>query len=258
MNANTSQATVIGIASGKGGVGKSTIAVNLGQALANQGKKTTLLDADLGLANAQILLGLDAPYNIGDVINEKKTVNEVLIPCNENFSLIPGASGDPVLANISPLIAKSLINEVTSEIDDLDVLIVDCAAGLAESNLAFLESCDIKLIVVQDEPASIADCYGVIKIESKKNQMDNIFVLPNRVKSQNAGKNLFDKLNKVCMKFLEEPVYYLDSVVNDDLLIANARKRESLFPNHETSAAAYNFSQLAEKISELKVLKALT
>ena len=72
MNANTSQATVIGIASGKGGVGKSTIAVNLGQALANQGKKTTLLDADLGLANAQILLGLDAPYNIGDVINEKK------------------------------------------------------------------------------------------------------------------------------------------------------------------------------------------
>ena len=258
MNANTSQATVIGIASGKGGVGKSTIAVNLGQALANQGKKTTLLDADLGLANAQILLGLDAPYNIGDVINEKKTVNEVLIPCNENFSLIPGASGDPVLANISPLIAKSLINEVTSAIDDLDVLIVDCAAGLAESNLAFLESCDIKLIVVQDEPASIADCYGVIKIESKKNQMDNIFVLPNRVKSQNAGKNLFDKLNKVCMKFLEEPVYYLDSVVNDDLLIANARKRESLFPNHETSAAAYNFSQLAEKISELKVLKALT
>ena len=258
MNANTSQATVIGIASGKGGVGKSTIAVNLGQALANQGKKTTLLDADLGLANAQILLGLDAPYNIGDVINEKKTVNEVLIPCNENFSLIPGASGDPVLANISPLIAKSLINKVTSEIDDLDVLIVDCAAGLAESNLAFLESCDIKLIVVQDEPASIADCYGVIKIESKKNQMDNIFVLPNRVKSQNAGKNLFDKLNKVCMKFLEEPVYYLDSVVNDDLLIANARKRESLFPNHETSAAAYNFSQLAEKISELKVLKALT
>ena len=258
MNANTSQATVIGIASGKGGVGKSTIAVNLGQALANQGKKTTLLDADLGLANAQILLGLDAPYNIGDVINQKKTVNEVLIPCNENFSLIPGASGDPVLANISPIIAKSLINEVTSEIDDLDVLIVDCAAGLAESNLAFLESCDIKLIVVQDEPASIADCYGVIKIESKKNQMDNIFVLPNRVKSQNAGKNLFDKLNKVCMKFLEEPVYYLDSVVNDDLLIANARKRESLFPNHETSAAAYNFSQLAEKISELKVLKALT
>lgn len=258
MNANTSQTTVIGIASGKGGVGKSTIAVNLGQALANQGKKTTLLDADLGLANAQILLGLDAPYNIGDVINEKKTVNEVLIPCNENFSLIPGASGDPVLANISPLIAKSLIKEVTSEIDDLDVLIVDCAAGLAESNLAFLESCDIKLIVVQDEPASIADCYGVIKIESKKNQMDNIFVLPNRVKSQNAGKSLFDKLNKVCMKFLEEPVYYLDSVVNDDLLIANARKRESLFPNHETSAAAYNFSQLAEKISELKVLKALT
>ena len=251
MDSNPSITTVIGIASGKGGVGKSTVAVNLALALSSQGKNTALLDADLGLANAQILLGLNAPYNVGDILSERKTVNEVLIKGPEGMNLIPGASGDPSLANISPIIATSLIERIKKEIIGLEILIIDCAAGLAESNLAFLDSCDLRIIIVQDEPASIADCYGVIKLESKKNRMKHLFVLPNRVKNQKEGKTLFDKMNTVCMKFLEEPVDYVTSILDDALLTNLTRKKESLFPDHVKSQAAMNFIHLAGKITEL-------
>ena len=108
---------------------------------------------------------------------------------------------------------------------------------------------------MQDEPASIADCYGVIKIENKKDQMDNIFVLPNRVKSEAEGKTLFDKLNQVCMKFLEQPVNYVSSVLDSQLITGLNRKRESLFPNHAKTPPAHNFLALATKISELKSIK---
>ena len=162
MEANTSEITVIGIASGKGGVGKSTVAVNLGLAFATLGKRTLLLDADLGLANAQILMGLDAPYDIGDVVSGRKNIRDVVVKGSENFELIPGASGNAALANISPIAASNLIDSVKSELNTVEVLIIDCAAGLAESNLAFLDCCSMKIIVVQDEPASIADCYGAV------------------------------------------------------------------------------------------------
>ena len=106
MLRNPKKPTIIGIASGKGGVGKSTIAVNLGLAFSYLGKKTVLLDADLGLANAQILMGLDAPFDIGDVLSGNKATKEVIVDKDENFALIPGASGNVSLANISSIAAS--------------------------------------------------------------------------------------------------------------------------------------------------------
>lgn len=246
MSEPKSTTSVIGIASGKGGVGKTTVAVNLALALSAKNLRVGLLDADLGLANSQILLGVNAPLNVSHVFDGEKTVADVAVQSPQGLLLIPGASGNQALANITAVQATSLIDQVLQSYPELDVLLIDSAAGLSSANMSFLDACHLRVLVMQDEPASIADAYGLIKLESRKDRLNNLYLLPNRVASQQAGKNLFDKMNVVCMKFLEEPVNYLFCIMQDDLLAKVTRRRETLIENYPSSAAAQNFNQLAD------------
>jgi len=206
------------------------------------------LDADLGLANSQILLGVNAPLNLSHVFNGSKSVSDVAVETAHGLLLIPGASGNQSLANITPIQATSLIDQVLQNYPDLDVLLIDSAAGLSSANMSFLDACTIRLLVMQDEPASIADAYGLIKLESLKDRMKSLYLVPNRVGSEPSGKSLFDKMNLVCMKFLEEPVSYLTSVLQDELLARVTRKRETIIEHHPTSSAAKNFQDLANRL----------
>jgi flagellar biosynthesis protein FlhG len=248
MSEPESTTSVLGIASGKGGVGKTTVAVNLALALQAKGLRVGLLDADLGLANSQILLGVNAPLNVSHVFNGDKTVADVAVASSHGLLLIPGASGNQALANISAIEARSLIDQILQTFPDLDVLLIDSAAGLSSANMSFLDACDMRLLIMQDEPASIADAYGLIKLESRKDRLQELYLVPNRVPSEQAGKALFDKMNMVCMKFLEEPVSYLACVLQDDLIARVTRKRETLVDHHPSSAAASNFNQLADLV----------
>jgi flagellar biosynthesis protein FlhG len=138
MSEPKSTTRVIGIASGKGGVGKTTVAVNLALALSAKGLRVGLLDADLGLANSQILLGVNAPTNVSHVFDGEKTVTDVAVETPQGLLLIPGASGNQALANITAVQATSLIDQVLQSYPDLDVLLIDSAAGLSSANMSFL------------------------------------------------------------------------------------------------------------------------
>jgi flagellar biosynthesis protein FlhG len=117
--------------------------------------------------------------------------------------------------------------------------------------MSFLDACDARLVILQDEPASIADAYGLIKLESRKDRLGTLFVIPNKVASQDSGQSLFNKMNRVCMQFLEEPVNYLHSVIQDDLLSQIIRRRESLLTDHPSSRAATNFRNFAKSLVAL-------
>ncbi|MEC8644614.1 MAG: AAA family ATPase [Pseudomonadota bacterium] len=243
------KACVVGIASGKGGVGKTTISVNLAIALTRLGKKVALIDADLGLANAQILLGANAPFNLSDVVNGRKEIKDVAVETKQGLILVPGASGNSEVANLNSLQTQSLIQGLFGAYRELDIIIVDSAAGLSSSNLTFIRACDLRLVVMQDEPASIADAYGLIKLQSLEKRMKDLFILPNRVENQAGGHKLFEKMNGVCMRFLEEPVGYLHSLEEEDVMRTASRRREDIFEKYPNSKLANSFTALAEKLS---------
>ncbi len=251
MQQTISPTRVVGIASGKGGVGKTTISVNAALELCRMGYSVALLDADLGLANSQILLGINAPLNLGHVVDGAKEIRDVAVEGPLGLILIPGASGNEALANINPTQAKSLVAGILTSFPELDILLIDSAAGLSTANMSFLDTCDYRVVVMQDEPASIADAYGLIKLESRKDRLADLYVVPNRVAAERDGQVLFDKMNRVCMQFLEEPIHYLSSILQDDLLGQVTRRRETVIVNHPSSKAATNFNRFAEQLVNL-------
>ena len=157
---------LIGVASGKGGVGKTTFSVNLALELAKKSVKTVLVDADMGLANAQLHLGIRATRNISDYLLNDLTLSEVITTVEPNLDFIPGASGSRTIANL-PAAAIVAMTERLKEVDS-EAIIIDIAAGISDQILSILHLCDSKLIVMTDEPTSIADAYGITKLIHSK------------------------------------------------------------------------------------------
>ena len=160
----TSRTEVIGIASGKGGVGKTTAAVNLAIALKMAGHRVMLFDADMGLANAQIALGCVCPFNLSHFMSGQKTLQEIIVTSRHGVTLVPGASGVKELASLTRVQASRIVQSFSALEDEIDYLIVDMAAGISPTVLTFMGACQRRFIVVRDDPSSIADAYGTIKV----------------------------------------------------------------------------------------------
>jgi len=243
---------VIGIASGKGGVGKTTTSVNLAVALSQLGHSVMLFDADLGLANAQIALGARAEYNLGHFLAGQKSLQEIMVHTRQGIKLIPGASGMQELAGLSHVQAASIVQSFGALTEDVDYLIVDVAAGISPSVLSFLAACQRRFIVVKDDPSSIADAYGTIKILVKEMELNEIYLLPNMMPTQADGWKLYKKLNDVCVRFLGESVHYLTSIEEDEMVLRALKKYQSVMELAPGTAAARDYRRLAEACTQLR------
>jgi flagellar biosynthesis protein FlhG len=245
---------VIGIASGKGGVGKTTISINLAVALVKMGHSVMLFDADLGLANAQIALGARAEFNLSHFLAGQKSLDEIILKTRQGVQLIPGASGVQELAGLSQMQAASIVQAFSNLSLKIDFLIVDVAAGISPSVLAFLSACHRRFVVVQDDPSSIADAYGTVKVMSQELKLDEIYLLPNNVHSQTQGWKLYQRLNDVCVRFLGESIHYLTAIESDEMILASHRKYQSVMEHSPGTGAARDFRRLAELCTQLRPL----
>lgn len=246
---------IIGIASGKGGVGKTTIATNLAVALAEAGHQVMLFDGDLGLANAQLALGIQAEYNFSHVISGEKSLKEIVVRGPAGIYVVPGASGMGKMADLGESELQGIVQSFSEFEAPLDYLIVDAAAGISPSVITFLRACHQTLVVVRDEPSSIADAYGIIKVLVTEHDYESIGLIPNGVPDQRSGQLLYQRLNAVSVKFLNLDLEYTYSIESDETVLEAARKYAPVITHSPGSTAARDFRKLAKEIQLLPISK---
>ncbi|WP_369932707.1 MinD/ParA family ATP-binding protein [Xanthomonas tesorieronis] len=238
----------IAVTGGKGGVGKTNISVNLSMALADMGKRTLLLDADLGLANVDVLLGLTPKFTLADLVAGRCTLEEVLVDMPNGLMVVPAASGRRHMAELPPAQHVGLVNVFSELKRELDVMIIDTAAGITDSVLTFCQAAQDAVVVVCDEPASITDAYALIKVLSRERGVDRVQIVANMVRDLNEGRLLYDKLSRVCEKFLGDvSLNYLGCVPQDDWLRLSVQRQQPVVKAYPSSPSAQAIAEIARR-----------
>ncbi len=239
---------VIAVTGGKGGVGKSNVSVNLAICLAEMGRRVVVLDADLGLANIDVLLGITGRRNIADVLSGQCSLREVLVDGPKGIKIVPASSGTQRMTALSPMEHGGLINAFSDLADNIDVLIVDTAAGISEGVVSFLRASQEILMVVCDEPTSITDAYALIKLLNRDYGLFRFRILANMVRTPQEGRMLFAKLTKVIERFLDEvALQYVGSIPQDDAVKKAVQRQRAVVEAYPRSKAAIALRALAQK-----------
>jgi flagellar biosynthesis protein FlhG len=229
---------IITLTSGKGGVGKSTISVNLGLALASAGKKVLLFDADLGLANINVLLGVVPKFNLYHVIKGHKELEDIIIRTPEGLDIIAGASGYSMLANLSDKERNSLISAF-EKLSGYDIMLIDTGAGVSSNVVGFTLPADKIIVVTTPEPTAITDAYGIIKSIVLVAPDKNIKLLVNRAGSSLEGKKVAERVINISSQFLNVRVENLGFIYDDENVAKSIRRQKpfyQLFPNCKAAA----------------------
>ncbi|SRR5258706_10750942 len=244
------RASVIAITSGKGGVGKSNVAVNLSIKLASAGKNVVLLDADLGLANADVLCNIDLPFNLSHVIARKKELHEVMVTGPGGFKLIGGASGLARMADLTDFDRRRIVEALGAVEYSADSIIIDTGAGISPNVLSFTRAADQVLVVTTPEPTAITDAYAVIKVISKDGVDRHISLLVNQVRSASEAKLVHERVAKVAKNFLGVNVLDAGHMVADDHVRRAVLQRVPFILASPKCAASFCVAQLAMRFEQ--------
>jgi len=246
--ASPSPVRVIAVASGKGGVGKTNISVNLAGALSELGNQTFILDADLGLANIDVLLGIQPPFDLQHVINGERTLEEVIVQTAFGVNIIPASSGVGQMADLGPAEHAGLVRAFSELTMPIDFLIVDTAAGISDSVVTFSRAAQEVLVVVCDEPTSITDAYALIKVLSNKHRINRFHVLSNMVENEAKGYDLYRKLALTADKFLGVGLNYLGSVPFDENLRQSVKHQSPVLKEYPRSKSSLALKKIAKQV----------
>jgi flagellar biosynthesis protein FlhG len=238
---------VIAVTGGKGGVGKTSVSINLATAMSSAGKRVLLLDGDLGLANVDVMLGLSPRQTLAQVLDGTCTLDEVIVEAPQGFHVVPSASGVASMANLTATEHLNIVQAFSSISQRLDVMIVDTAAGIAHGVLQFSQAAQHVLVVVCDEPASITDAYALIKVLSRTHGVREFHVLSNQCSKPGEGMSLFKKLERVTSRFLDVVLEYAGEVPDDPYLKRAVREQRPVTEAYPASPAAQAFKKLALK-----------
>jgi flagellar biosynthesis protein FlhG len=238
---------VIAVTSGKGGVGKTNVSVNLGIAMAQCGKEVMLMDADLGLANIDVMLGLHPKYNLSHVISGERRLDEIVVNGPEGIRIVPAASGIQAMAELPTSQHAGVIRAFSELSFPLDVLIVDTAAGVSDSVTSFTRAAQEVVVVICDEPASITDAYALIKLLSRDYGIHRFRVLANMVPNVQTGRDLFRKIVTVTDRYLDVAVDFMGMIPHDEYLRKAIQKQRAVTQVYPRSKSSIAFKKLAEK-----------
>lgn len=244
-------ARVITVTSGKGGVGKSSISVNLAIALSRLGHRVIILDADFGLANVEVMLGIRPQYNLADLMFRGKSLSDIITEGPENIGFISGGSGIQELTNLTRDQIVYLIQKLVELDKKADIVIVDTGAGIADSVLEFVAASSEVILVATPEPTSITDAYALLKTLNRKTDIslqDTVIkMVANRIDSYEEGKELYDKLSLVVSKFLDLNLEYLGALPQDVCVTKAVMKQKpaiTLYPNSQFSHTLTSFAEI--------------
>jgi len=242
---------VIAVSSGKGGVGKTNSVVNLAVAFSKMGRKVLLLDADLGLGNLDVLLGLTPRYNIGHLLRGEKTLKEVLIKGPENILILPASSGVHELTDLGVEDRLSLQSALENSDLDIDIMIIDTGAGISSNVLFFNTAAQELVVVVSPEPTSITDAYALMKVLYQRHGERRFKLLVNTVRSKNEALGVYRKISLAAERFLGVSVDFLGFVLNDSNVPKAVVRQKAVLDLYPDSKASRCYCDIAETIDSI-------